>query len=307
MEFRPTVSGVFYVGVSGIDGRNATFPDDNMRYDATLEGSGIVSGTTGFYQIELTYGESTGADFIIYDERGDENLFRDQGQILIQGNTITDSLGYAITVTAGTRDGQGGDLPHPGPVRNTPKLNTENVLPGVVIANNVLAFNGDSTTGQGGGIYFAGDQNFGGQQTAAVPFGRIVNNTIYGGVQPNAVAAPVDIVFMMATSSGMANDIIEFRKQLPVLDAQMRAANVDARYGLVTFPGQQSEQRPATDPGPGHVHDLCGGRQPLQYLLRGGRDRVRQPSRAGGIERLQCGDDILVPPGRGHSDDYGDR
>ena len=63
-----------------------------------------------------------------------------------------------------------------------------------------------------------------------------MNNTIYGGVQPNPVAAPVDVVFMIATSAGMANDIVELRAQLPALEAQMLAANLDARYGLVTFP-----------------------------------------------------------------------
>jgi len=82
------------------------------------------SGTTGFYQIEVSFGRSTHADYVLYDEKGDSNLFRDQGQILIQGNTITDSLQYGIVAAAGSRDGQDSDLPHMGPVRMTPKLET---------------------------------------------------------------------------------------------------------------------------------------------------------------------------------------
>ena len=227
----PATSGTYYIGVSGVNYQNGKYnADDNIAYDPTLPGSGLESGTTGFYQIEISFGRATHADYVLYDENGDSNLFRDQGQVLIFGNTITDSSQYGIVSAAGDRDGQEGDVPHIGPVRMTPKLNTESLVPGVVIANNVLAYNNQ------GGILFAGDPNLGPVQTAGVPFGRIVNNTIYGGVQPNAVSTPVDVVFMIATSAGMGNDILELRQQLPALEAQMLAANLDARYGLVTFP-----------------------------------------------------------------------
>jgi len=166
IEFTPTSSGSYYVAVSGYD---------NWTYDATEEGSGR-EGNTGFYQIEITFGASTGNDFVLFDEKGDPNLFRDQGQVLIQANTIKDSSGYGIVADAGLRDGQDGDVPHQGPVRNTPKLNTDNLVPGVVIANNVIAHN------QTGGILFSGDDNsaVAGGQAASVPFGRIINNTISG-------------------------------------------------------------------------------------------------------------------------------
>ncbi len=238
----PLRSGTYYIGVSGNGWRNNKYnADDNIAYDPTVEGSGVESGTTGFYQIEISFGRSTHADLIQYNEKGDSNLFRDQGQILIQGNTITDSLEYGIRAEAGDRDGQQLDVPHMGPVRMTPKLNTDNLVPGVVIENNVLAYN------QSGGIRFAGDANLAvGQpvQTAAVPFGRIVNNTIYGGVQPNAVTTPVDVVFMVATLPGMGNDVVELRQQLQVFESQMLAANVDANYGLVTFPDSNPNSAP---------------------------------------------------------------
>ncbi|HPM79830.1 MAG TPA: GEVED domain-containing protein, partial [Candidatus Anammoximicrobium sp.] len=234
LEYTPAVAGTYYIGVSGLD---------NRSYDPQIEGSGS-EGNTGFYQIEITFGASTGSDFVLYDRQGDSNLFRDQGQILIHGNTITNSAGYGIDVAPGARDGQDGDIPHAGPVRNTPKLNAGNLVPGVVIANNIVAYNGDSATGQGGGIRFAGEVNPPGGQVGPVPFGRIVNNTIYGGVTPNATATPVEIVFMIATSPSLAQDIVELRRQVPGLDAQMRAANVDAQYGLVTFPDANSNSAP---------------------------------------------------------------
>src|SRR5690606_38976018 len=46
------------------------------------------------------------------------------------------------------------------------------------IRNNVVANLGV------GGILFSGDTNGGGQPLAPVPFGKIVNNTIYGGATP---------------------------------------------------------------------------------------------------------------------------
>ncbi|MCU0979611.1 MAG: PPC domain-containing protein [Pirellulaceae bacterium] len=235
LEFVPQQSGTFYIGVSGFN---------NVAYDPARPGSGVESRTTGFYQIEISFGRSTHADYVLYDEQGDSNLFRDQGQILIFGNTVTDSSQYGIFSTAADRQGQDLDIPRMGPVRKTPKLNTEDLVPGVVIANNVLAFNGNPTTGAGGGIYFAGDTNPATEQTAAVPFGRIVNNTIYGGVPISPTPIPVDVVFTIATSSGMANDIEELRVQIDRLNSQMRAANLDAWYGLVTYPAGNPNDAP---------------------------------------------------------------
>ena len=40
----------------------------------------------------------------MYDERGDQNHFRDQGQILIQSNEIIEALEYGIRVVPGDRD-----------------------------------------------------------------------------------------------------------------------------------------------------------------------------------------------------------
>lgn len=109
------------------------------------------------------------------DMYGDQNIFRDQGQILIHNNFIRDSSGLGIQFDAGVRD-PGSNLPHPGAVRNLIDFNTARLAPSVSIANNVIANSGV------GGISFSGDA--GGDPLGAVPFGRIYNNTIYGGDVP---------------------------------------------------------------------------------------------------------------------------
>jgi hypothetical protein len=101
---------------------------------------------------------------------GDKNLFRDQGQILLYGNEIYNSLEWGILVDAAPRDAVDGNIPHPGSVRNLPELNTQRLVPGVVIMNNTIYNSGT------GGIRFSGDA----ANDASVPFGRIVNNTLYG-------------------------------------------------------------------------------------------------------------------------------
>jgi hypothetical protein len=107
---------------------------------------------------------------------GDANILRDQGQFLIESNIVTNASEYGIRVDAGTREA-GSNAPYPGVPRNLPTLNRQQLAAGVVVANNVVARAGLA------GILFSGDPNVGGGNVpqAAVPFGRVVNNTIYGG------------------------------------------------------------------------------------------------------------------------------
>ena len=110
---------------------------------------------------------------IVYDGKGDDNRKRDQGQIVIHSNRITQSLERGVRIDAGARDANT-EIPHNGPARLTRLLNERNLLPGVVVSNNVVAFNGDA------GIEYSGDPSVAPMQTAPVPFGRIVNNTVVG-------------------------------------------------------------------------------------------------------------------------------
>ncbi|MBI2477869.1 MAG: hypothetical protein HYV60_04255, partial [Planctomycetia bacterium] len=59
-------------------------------------------------------------------------------------------------------------------MRNLLELNSDGLAPGVVIENNVIF------GGQQGAIHFSGRSRIAGEQVGAVPFGRIVNNTLFG-------------------------------------------------------------------------------------------------------------------------------
>ena len=105
---------------------------------------------------------------------GGSNPMREQGQIIIHSNRITDALENGILVDAGMRGADDGNAPHVGPVRNLSELNTEQLVPGVTIANNLVIRGGV------GGIRFNGDPNSTDAALAPMPFGRIINNTFVG-------------------------------------------------------------------------------------------------------------------------------
>ena len=105
---------------------------------------------------------------------GDSNHPRTQGQFVIANNLISNVATYGISITAGARDA-GSGLPNPGPVRNLAVLNNPGLVAGAVAVNNVIANPGRV------GILFAGDAGRTGAPAGAVPFGRLVNNTIWGG------------------------------------------------------------------------------------------------------------------------------
>lgn len=124
---------------------------------------------------------------------GDANVTRRQGQIIVHSNFITDSAEWGVFVTAGSRDDDlnpgdmsASDNPHAGPVANQVVLNTENLVPGVVVSNNVISFSGS------GGIHFSGENPFGVGQLAPIPLGRIVNNTVFGNLNRTGVGIDVD-------------------------------------------------------------------------------------------------------------------
>ena len=113
------------------------------------------------------------------EDLGDVERQREQGQILLVGNTITNSSGFGIVNDAGARNqaaiGNGvGPRPYPGSPIQTPTLNQSNLAPGVVIMNNIVANN------TAGGIRVSGDSDNTGM---AVPrlIARVINNTVFGG------------------------------------------------------------------------------------------------------------------------------
>jgi hypothetical protein len=119
-----------------------------------------------------------------YNRLGDSNRDRHQGQVLIESNTIKYSAQAGIVVEPGQRrvwtdSGTSAvpNLPHPGPAINFVNLNVDRLAPGAVIQNNIIAYSGAQ------GISFRGTPT-GTNPAGNVPFGRIVNNTIYGGANP---------------------------------------------------------------------------------------------------------------------------
>ncbi|MEC7567014.1 MAG: NF038122 family metalloprotease, partial [Planctomycetota bacterium] len=105
-----------------------------------------------------------------FGDSGDSNVAREQGQVVIGQNTISDSAAFGVTLVSTVADADGNF--HQGPPRVGRELNTFNLIPGVVVSDNLM------TDNVGGGISLAG--NAGGGQVAAVPFARLINNTIVG-------------------------------------------------------------------------------------------------------------------------------
>ncbi len=119
-----------------------------------------------------------------FTQGGDTNLDRQQGHVQIEMNQIFASSQVGILIDAAPRQA-GTNNPYPGGVRNLPTLNTERLVPGVTVSNNIVSNSGLA------GIQYSGDANTPinglAVPTAAVPFGRIANNTVYGGFSPNGI------------------------------------------------------------------------------------------------------------------------
>ncbi len=123
-----------------------------------------------------------------YTFQGDVWNVMDQGQDMIEENSILNSLDYGVYV-AGVEPTQLGNANQPAPLGTDPSshpysvnvmraVDANRLVPGITIVNNLLAYGGT------GGILFSGNPTNGTATQAAAPFGHIVNNTIYGGATP---------------------------------------------------------------------------------------------------------------------------
>ncbi|QDV27539.1 GEVED domain-containing protein [Aureliella helgolandensis] len=111
---------------------------------------------------------------IVSNGTGAQNRERPQGQIVINGTRVSNSTDFGIDIAAAPRDPVT-NAPLTGSPRNTVTLNQERLAPGAVVMNSELLFNGQ------GGISVSGDTAGAGIPPAAVPFVRLVNNTVIGG------------------------------------------------------------------------------------------------------------------------------
>jgi hypothetical protein len=177
---------------------------------------------------------------------GDQNEERAQGHIQIEQNQIFAASQVGILIDAALRDPVTGNS-YPGGVRNLPTLNNDRLVPGVTIANNIIANSGLT------GIQYSGDANPANFPLAAVPFGRIVNNTIFGsenltgtGIEITNNAGPTAINNIVAyTAVGISVDASS--QATTVLGANLYAnngTNTNAGTGL----GDNAITLSASDP-----------------------------------------------------------
>lgn len=117
---------------------------------------------------------------------GDSNLRREQGQLIIEATTVLHASRYGISIGPAERDEP--NWPHPGATRTLSTFNNPRLVPGVTLQNNVVAYSGLA------GIRFSGDDNSAGAADGAVPFGRIINNTVYGPQQGPAAGRGIEVV-----------------------------------------------------------------------------------------------------------------
>ncbi|GAB6185874.1 GEVED domain-containing protein [Thermopirellula anaerolimosa] len=156
--------GATYVG--GSIGGVAPQSLQHISY-GVVEGTGLPNETVKF---------SNGAGNPVIGER---NAFREKGQIIVENTSVFHASEYGIRVEPAARE-PGSNAPHPASGRT---MNAPNQLvAGVTLQNNLVAFNTQ------GGIRISGEV---GQPTGAIPFVRVVNNTVYGGLAPNGVGITV--------------------------------------------------------------------------------------------------------------------
>ncbi len=117
------------------------------------------------------------------ERRGDANRDRtQQGTVIVENSRFLLGAASGVEITRSAtarvlsqdaRDALPIALSYP---QNLLELNTEGLLPGAVIQNNVFAYNADN------GILIQGLVGGGGSQIVPVGFDQVVNNTLIGGV-----------------------------------------------------------------------------------------------------------------------------
>ncbi|MHC4400827.1 MAG: nidogen-like domain-containing protein, partial [Planctomycetota bacterium] len=241
-----------------------------------LFGATDVGGIIDF----ISFGaiESTGAtSYVAFDPTGngvigDKNLRREKGQIVIQGNQVTHSAQYGIAVGPDGRD-TSAQWPHAGSGRT---INTPNdLVPGIMLENNLVAYGGQ------GGIRVSGET---GRPTGAVPFVRVVNNTVYGG--QNAPGGTGILVVDNASPTILNNIVanldvgisvdIPSRGQGTVIGMTIykdNAQNANAGTGLGSFARVLQPNDPLFVDGPGGNFYLREGSQAIDSSMNSMEER----------------------------------
>ncbi len=225
IQYDFTEGGTYVIGVSragstGNPGSISGFPlIDGDRYDlhivlqghvtdslqinqgqyytlnVSVDNHEIGGGRTDYFNVAGTLQFQSYADLNMqFVNTGDQNTERLQGSVQITQNKITDSATAGIVVQEPQRSG---NQPVDGSPRALPTVNPANLTRGVKISNNVIAGFGNA------GIDLEGPTNSSSDPQAAVPFHRVINNTIYGGDTQTGTGVRVN-----NASPTMVNNII---------------------------------------------------------------------------------------------------
>ncbi|TWT83198.1 Dockerin type I repeat protein [Planctomycetes bacterium CA13] len=201
----PSVTQILDVAATGANG-NLGF--QQLQTDLIqMEGDSRINI---YGEVIVTDNGGAFADTTYSGLRGDDNRENsDQGVIIIENSRFLFNADAGVDLNrAAEARTQGTDdtIVNPSSVtypRNLVELNTNNLLPGVVVQSNVMAFNANAgvrITGLGGG---------GGTQSDPIAFDRILNNTIFGG----NVTAPAE------SFPDIYNDILFEQGEISFADA----------------------------------------------------------------------------------------
>ncbi|TWU47288.1 Dockerin type I repeat protein [Rubripirellula tenax] len=180
-----------------------TAPASGYYYVRVAAEPGFFFGTDSFgdYQLTIRPNGFLSKDILMVDYHfgfGDANTFRDQGQLIIESNFIRNFTNTGIRATFDPGEPSVDDDANftstpldrrPGSATLLRNENSDRLLPGTVITNNVVI------TDSGTGIEFSGEVAGSGDSPVPTPFGRIVNNTVVGngsgtGISVSGGASP---------------------------------------------------------------------------------------------------------------------
>ncbi|MES1213141.1 MAG: hypothetical protein ABUL64_01005, partial [Singulisphaera sp.] len=242
-----TASGNIAINVDPTDGpismANKVAAAINGQFSSIF---GVTARTAGAGEVNLFRALSmdqtgdTALQVLAFQNTGDTNPVRSQGEIIIANNTIRSAANNGIQVLPANRDSQF------QAASNLAVLNNQRLVPGLVIANNVIDSAGAA------GILFSGDPNSVNgvpQPSAVVSFGRIINNTIYGagsgvGIQVSNNASPTLLNNILAKlQTGVS---VDSTSSSTVLGANLFQGNTQDTVGtgLGSFAIQQAPSAP---------------------------------------------------------------
>lgn len=240
---------------------NSTLIQSQLRgVTANLLNNDLVGSTSDtvvlFGQATVEVPDSVGRT-IVSQGRGGANRERLQGQVVVDSVRVSNSQGFGATITTGPRE-VGTNASVAGNPRNTITINDQRLVPGAVIMNSEFVFNG------AGGINVQGDAGGAGLPLAAVPFARLVNNTIVGGSidPPTRVLPSIHDNFVFDTGSfAFADRVVNYNPLFGGGPGPINGLNdATTALGEPNYSGSGEPQ-----PNEGVVSLGRGGRTVLQF------------------------------------------